>query len=76
MGYSYAAISLTSTLKWSGSRPTGAAQGDPGEFLIIQMDPARDYGGYVVEDVGAFQQLTWAFVFQYVLDDRGPMRHM
>jgi hypothetical protein len=32
MGYSYAAISLTSTLKWSGSRPTGAAQGDPSEF--------------------------------------------
>jgi hypothetical protein len=32
MGNSYVAISLTSTLKWSGSRPTGAAQGDPSEF--------------------------------------------
>jgi hypothetical protein len=40
------------------------------------MDPARDYGGCVVEDVGAFQQMTCAFAFQNVLDDSGPMKHM
>jgi hypothetical protein len=68
---------LTSTLRWSGSRPTRAALGDPTEInSVSQEDPATDYGGYVDGDEGALQhQRPLAFALEYELARSGPKRH-